>query len=703
MACMNLSLVALVLVAPGPWQPMPWSAAGVAPDLASDGAYVHIAWLESGAVGYAVLDSAGSVVEQGGGGGWPGVGNGWAFGPGVAADAEGTHLAWASPKGGDQYDTLYATGAGSWSAPLTLQAGTLRGYGPQVAVDAQGALVAVLEGTDVPFGHVNLYELAGGAIVGQVSALTDARVDDRVDVVAGPGDGERHVLVGIPNPSGAIRWRRSAGPGAPWENPGDLQAPACGARVGQPDGAIAPSGSLHVVYGCGSDGDLGGTPSVRHARITGSNVMADGPVTAAGELEAWHLSLGIGRVAVTSDGTLFVAYLTLDTGALRARWSEDAGSSWSAAEGLAAQGGNAEGRNTPAIASLGGVVFVAYADPTTKAVRVQRAEVAVCQPDCTGKSCGPDGCGGACGSSCEAPAACVGGECVGPAAPPTIEAPWVSGSADGVLDEWAAVAPIQLIAPESWVSTTGAPPPAAEDLSASVRVGWAGDVLRVAVTISDDVHAPHLQAGLLWQGDSVQVAVDVAHDKSPGAYDDDDWEVGVAGEGDVDCYVGPCVTSVGVQSTADGRVVEIDLKGAAQGDSVGLSVIVNEDDGDGREGWLELTPGVGAGKDPSQFATVLLQGEPPPPPNPEPNPRVEPRATTDVLQPTPFADAGVGRAAESVPIRVPPAAPPRNPAAPAVESGGCSSASPGSSGASLLIALASMMLWLRRSGAVQRT
>ena len=362
-------------------------------------------------------------------------------------------------------------------------------------------------------------------------------------------------------------------------------------------------------------------------------------MTAAGELEEWHLSLGIGRVAVTSDGTVFVAYLTLDTGALRARWSEDAGGSWSAAEELAAQGGDAEGRNTPAIASLGGVVFVAYEDPTTKAVHVQRAEVAACQPDCAGKTCGPDGCGGECGAGCAAPAACVGGACVGPAPPPTIEAPWVSGSADGVLDEWADVPPLALTAPDSWVATTAA---------------------------------------------------------APGAYDDDDWEVGVAGEGEVDCYVGPCVTSVGVQSTAEGRVVEIDRVGAALGDSVGLSLIVNEDDGDGREGWLELTPGVGGSKDPSQFATVLLQGKRPPTPGPEPSGRVEPRAPADVVQPPPAPDAATGTAAESVPIGFPPDEPP-NPVAPAVDSGGCASGSPRPwGGASLLIVLALASLWRRR-------
>ena len=36
-----------------------------------------------------------------------------------------------------------------------------------------------------------------------------------------------------------------------------------------------------------------------------------------------------------------------------------------------------------------------------------------CTPDCTGKECGDDGCGGSCGT-CPAPAICTGGTCTSP-------------------------------------------------------------------------------------------------------------------------------------------------------------------------------------------------------------------------------------------------------------------------------------------------
>lgn len=45
-------------------------------------------------------------------------------------------------------------------------------------------------------------------------------------------------------------------------------------------------------------------------------------------------------------------------------------------------------------------------------------EPPVCEPQCSGKVCGPDGCGGTCGT-CEAGAPCVAGQCEGPICTPS--------------------------------------------------------------------------------------------------------------------------------------------------------------------------------------------------------------------------------------------------------------------------------------------
>jgi hypothetical protein len=44
------------------------------------------------------------------------------------------------------------------------------------------------------------------------------------------------------------------------------------------------------------------------------------------------------------------------------------------------------------------------------------------------------------------------------------------------------------------------------------------------------------------------------------------------------------------------------------GASMGFSFVFNDDDGGGREGFVEWTPGIGLGKDPSSFGTLVLVG-----------------------------------------------------------------------------------------------
>jgi len=43
------------------------------------------------------------------------------------------------------------------------------------------------------------------------------------------------------------------------------------------------------------------------------------------------------------------------------------------------------------------------------------------------------------------------------------------------------------------------------------------------------------------------------------------------------------------------------------GTVLGFSLLVNDNDGAGRAGWQELTPGIGHGKRPADFAWLWLQ------------------------------------------------------------------------------------------------
>lgn len=201
--------------------------------------------------------------------------------------------------------------------------------------------------------------------------------------------------------------------------------------------------------------------------------------------------------------------------------------------------------------------------------------------------------------------------------PKSSEAILVEGKPDGDIGEWTdAMLPLLLTPPGDWVALSGGAPVSAMDLGARVYLGWAPGRLRLGVEVTDDEHAPVKDPS--WAGDSLQVALDPGYDKTKGAYDAGDWEVTVAHGATpvVACYASPpvgCAVAVGTRRVGASSFYEVDIPHDTAGQKVvGLSVLVNESDGAGREGWLEWTPGIGLAKDPSAFATVTLVGEPGP-------------------------------------------------------------------------------------------
>lgn len=373
-------MVSLLLVAfsspthAAAWQGEIWSSSGDAPDLAVDPSTgdVHLAWLDGGSANHAVFDRDGALVETHREDAWGGEGDGWTFGPGVAVGPGSTvYLSFKSGEGGWVYTTRLAVRTGgSWRAPIDLQQSAERGYGSQVAADGQGATVVVERADSTPYGAMSQWSVEAGSLVAS-GDITDARVDDRVDITAGEDDGERHAFAGYPNPGGHIYYSNTHDGGLSWSGAEAIESGTCSAgRNGQPDAATDEDGRVHLVYGCSVDTQVGG-PSLRHALIDDHEVVEDRVVTS--DLEEWHLSLGIGRVAVVGSEDVVVAYLTHDSGALHAVHSSDSGASWSAPEWLASEGGDSEGRNAPALVASGNVLFLAWSE--AGAVHVARGVV----------------------------------------------------------------------------------------------------------------------------------------------------------------------------------------------------------------------------------------------------------------------------------------------------------------------------------------
>jgi len=221
-----------------------------------------------------------------------------------------------------------------------------------------------------------------------------------------------------------------------------------------------------------------------------------------------------------------------------------------------------------------------------------------------------------------------GGVCSGPGGP-VVEAKAVRArrvdqplTIDGDLGDWNLDSGIRLTA-ANYVRLAASSSGDA-DLSARVSFAWDQANLYLAASVIDDVHVGNQSATDMWQVDSIQIAIDPARDRNAGAYAGDDSEFGLAL-----LSSGPAATAWVTPAGAAGFSAQVQawqpsssewiveaaiplaalgLLAPATGRTIGLSALVNDDDGGGREGWVEWTPGIGLGKDPSAFGDLVLGG-----------------------------------------------------------------------------------------------
>jgi trimeric autotransporter adhesin len=201
---------------------------------------------------------------------------------------------------------------------------------------------------------------------------------------------------------------------------------------------------------------------------------------------------------------------------------------------------------------------------------------------------------------------------------------------DGDLREWVRRPPT--VTPDAlrWAYVNAPTAPAASDLAVMAWTAWDERGLWLAVRVKDDVIT--LPRGRnVWDWDSVQVGLDLASDAgSDEPYDENDLEIELGGVSG-----GPFWVYFGA-SPAGWPVDELNrrLAGAAAVDReagevyyellvpaavienvatlapdrvLGFSFLVNDNDGTGRAGWQELTPGIGMGKEPRHFAWLWLR------------------------------------------------------------------------------------------------
>ncbi len=193
---------------------------------------------------------------------------------------------------------------------------------------------------------------------------------------------------------------------------------------------------------------------------------------------------------------------------------------------------------------------------------------------------------------------------------------------DGKLDDWAAVKPILTETGGTHVNQKGTWGGKA-DLGAKAWVAWKPTGLYLAVDVTDDVNVfPGDES--VWEADSLQVAIDSANDAVSEGFDErNDFELEVGKINGQDRAVG-LVAPKGVDlkgleiailaKPGGGAVYEmmiprgiLGLSPLETGRLIGFSFLVNDNDGQGRKSWLELTPGIGLGKDPTQYKDLWLR------------------------------------------------------------------------------------------------
>jgi hypothetical protein len=153
------------------------------------------------------------------------------------------------------------------------------------------------------------------------------------------------------------------------------------------------------------------------------------------------------------------------------------------------------------------------------------------------------------------------------------------------------------------------------DLSACVFVRGSRDAIAVRVVVTDDIHAPNEAANEMWKGDSVQIAFQA----SGGQYYEWTGALLASGPHLARDFATPSALASATGESFDAArqgtqttytlTLPASLPGVTQAlkDGCGLDVLVNDNDGAGRKGWLEWTPGIGNAKDPSSFTHVVFK------------------------------------------------------------------------------------------------
>ncbi|MEM7807423.1 MAG: hypothetical protein AAF561_04875 [Planctomycetota bacterium] len=157
------------------------------------------------------------------------------------------------------------------------------------------------------------------------------------------------------------------------------------------------------------------------------------------------------------------------------------------------------------------------------------------------------------------------------------------------------------------------------DLSASIWLTLENDAIVLVAEVKDDVHLQPNVPGAMWRADGLQFAMQASRDATM-------WEFGVGLRDDgpaVATYLSASADLGDPSSAFDVTVEPIDgglsyrlamplealgmTLESLRRDGLRFGLVVNDDDGGGREGWAQISDGIARGKDASKFPLVIFE------------------------------------------------------------------------------------------------
>ncbi|WP_337747959.1 hypothetical protein [Victivallis vadensis] len=160
-----------------------------------------------------------------------------------------------------------------------------------------------------------------------------------------------------------------------------------------------------------------------------------------------------------------------------------------------------------------------------------------------------------------------------------------------------------------------------DDLSAELFLKLDGGELRIRALVTDDRHVQPFTGFSVWKGDNIQLAFQLPGQRGC-------WELGLSrldtGRSEVFLYQAPdgfapeaaqemkLVTTrkenvTGYELAIPLKTVALTPAAARQG--FRFNLLINDNDGEGRDGWIHIAPGIGENKNPERFPFILFEQE----------------------------------------------------------------------------------------------